>query len=459
MIAYYDKYTGAFDMGGDDFTVLETVRYFLGYTGHLKEGESSFLTERAEEEDYSNWFSGEFTAFLYDKNKKALTLQEHLLGGRTWIYVLNAERYVYFSSSLKEIRRAAGMKFVLNEAILPHFLYNGFLYGKHTLICGIYKLEPGSRICFDKSAILQHTVNPVYQEDSETGIEDAYKEVIGNAIAAAAEKQLKMRGRLDLTLSAGFDSNCILHYVRNAYPNEEIHCYSIGGIKGVDETATAQRIAAEYENIDFRKGFVTPDTRSRMEEIVERLEGSVYERGIFLQYELARLLTQNRCKSIICGECADQIFHKKFYENIPEDNFLFDYEHHPRQMAAYVVKAKNRLMMNSFGIEVYYPFLNEQVIGLGYRLRNKNGTQKIFHKQMCKELLPENISIFLEKQGGSTALDALFEEGTDVRREMRRSPFYSEDFRITQKYPREEAEKDYYLTLIYLETFQKLFCC
>ncbi|MEE1086825.1 MAG: asparagine synthase-related protein [Schaedlerella sp.] len=433
MFAQYDKTTGIFEIQGNELNITEA-------------------------EDVLNVSLGEYTDFIYDKKKKTLEVKEDAIGGKKWTYMLDEGRRIYLSSSLRVLKERLNKNFQLNEGMLPHFMYNGFLYGKHTLVCGVFKLEPGTSLFFDREKIRKQVLSTSYKEVEEEKYGERYEEYLNLAVRKSVENQLILDGKINLTLSAGYDSNCILHFIRKYKPDIPVRCFSIGGYKGVDETENAEKISELYENICFRKKMVTPDTLEKMEEIVERLEGCVYERGIFLQYELARLLKEEKCKNIICGECADQIFNKNFYELLPEDNFLFDYEHHPRQMCAYVVKKKNELMLNSFGIEVQYPFLDKNVRNLAYFMRKKNGTKKVFHIEKCKEWFSENVLSYIEKQGGSTNLDALFENGADISGMMRRNPFYSEEFRITQKYPRKEAERDYYLTLKYVELFKKIFC-
>lgn len=433
MFAFYDKITGAFQIQGEGLVLQETEKKLTAALGV-------------------------YTQFTYNKEKKTLETKEEYPGGKAWIYMMDEGNRIYFSSSLRTMKEKRGVSFVLNEGILPHFMYNGFLYGKHTLVCGVFKLEPGICLIFDRERIYRQVISYSYDEAEVESYEENYQRVLEDAIRKSMEHQLRIDKKVNLTLSAGYDSNCILHIVKKYYPDEMVNAYTIGGYKGVNEIENAKKIAAFYQDVNLRIGMVTPDTLEALEDMVERLEGGVYERGIFLQYELAKLLKKSECKSIICGECADQIFNKNYYAPVQQDNFLFDYENHPKQMGAYVVKKKNELMLNSFGIEVQYPFLEKQLRHMAYLLRHKNGIGKTFHIQMCKNWFPKSVLSYVEKKGGSTDLEALFETNGDIAAAMKKSPFFSEEYHITEKYPREEAERDYYLTLKYVELFKKRFC-
>ena len=144
--------------------------------------------------------------------------------------------------------------------------------------------------------------------------------------------------------------------------------------------------------------------------------------------------------------------------NIPENTFLYSYSDTPRQMAAYVVLKKNRMMMNAYGVNTLYPFITPEMIDIGYWTREINGSTKEYHKGVCNQMFPDEIKRLISKQGGTTDLSALFDSDVDILENIKSCKYYSENFRITEKYPRDEALRDYYLSLLYIESFEKQFC-
>ncbi len=234
--------------------------------------------------------------------------------------------------------------------------------------------------------------------------------------------------------------------------------FSVGGARGVDETPIASKIASLYDGVKFSSSLVTTETICHLDEIVEMLEGAVYERGIFLQYELAKLLRENSISKLYCGECADQVFHENTYKAIPQDTFLYGYSDTPYQMAVYAVLKKNKMIMDAYGIDSIYPFLTTEMIDVGYKTRTINGATKEFHKTQCRKMFPQAVLDLIEKQGGTTDLSALFEPDFDCGAAVKKCKYYSPDFMLTQKYPPDEAVRDYYLTLLFIESFEKQFC-
>ena len=98
------------------------------------------------------------------------------------------------------------------------------------------------------------------------------------------------------------------------------------------------------------------------------------------------------------------------------------------------------------------------MIRVGFKSQDINGTTKEFHKMQCKKMLPESILELMEKKGGSTDLSALFPENFDINHEIKKCKYYSKDFMISKKYDQEESLRDYYLSLLFLESFEKQFC-
>lgn len=397
-----------------------------------------------------------FLHMNYEPNRHRLVVTSDFFGTALTTYLAVEEGKLYISDSLLKIQKMLRRKSELNTNMLPHFFYNGFLPGAHTLIKGIYKLPPKKRVIVEDGLIRVEDYEMEFANSYGAGnsLEKVYDEVMLQAVSAA----LPDTEGYNLALSGGFDSNCLLYLIKKLKPEIETDCFSVGGSVGIDETKDAAAIAGMYENLSFYKTMVTSDTLEHFDEIVYRLEGSVYERGIFLQYELAKMLNEHGCTHLICGECADQVFHIRSYSSAVEDRFLFGYQDTPYEMASYVVLKKSAVMLHSFGIKGIYPYLDEGVIRLGYMTRMENGDSKKFHKSQCKRLLPQSVFQNLKKIGGSTELLPLMDAGTDYEKLCKTCRYYDPRFRYTEKYPEKEAVMDYYLSLKYIESFERQFC-
>jgi len=473
MRGIYHVKTGAFTVLEAEHS-LENDRFFLDYAGRPRFDLSDRLDELAgdfSQRHFMKWFHGPYLLYIYDKRQKELTVTQHFFGAPVPFYVAACADEIYFADSLKKLYPPTGNGFSLNEAVLPVFLYNGFLPGKDTLIRDVYKLPIRRNLVMSRSGIRTAEM-PVFFEgaDSREPVGEHYERVVRQAVFD--NRPVKNPDEdYCMALSGGYDSNCILYYLKEIAPAKHIRGFSVGGARGVDETGTAREIAGMYDGVSLTSAMVTPETLRHMDEIVCRLEGNVYERGIFLQYELGKLLSEEGCSHLICGECADQVFHQMTYAGwggsaagVPNGNgaagdvFHYGYWDTPYEMAAYVVLKKNVLLLRSFGVDGYYPFLDYEMFDLGYRTREMNQRTKEYHKERCRQILPGRVAELLVKQGGTTDMSALFEDGFDCMAAAARCRYYSSSFSLTRKYEPEEAARDYYLTLLYLESFENQFC-
>lgn len=404
-------------------------------------------------------YSGSNDPFLqmeYDNSKGRLVLSSQFFGTAYPIYLMVDKEKLYISDSLISLREVSKRSFYLNTDMLPYFFYNGFLPGKHTLIQGVYKLPPRRCLVVENGKCRMDALDFCFPDGRSE--KESLEEVYDNALRKALSRGLPNCGTVDLALSGGFDSNMLLYLVKCLYPTTKVNCFSVGGTIGTDETVTASSITQSYDNVSFFSTLVSPDTMDAFDDIVFRLQGCVYERGIFLQYELAKMLHNHNCTHIICGECADQVFHVDSYRSLDEGRFLYGYRETPFEMASYVVLKKSAVMLKSFGITGIYPYLDVDVVGVGAMTRSENGTDKAFHRLQCKRHLPSEIFNKLCKVGGSTQLLPLIDKRKDYEMLCKNSIYYDSTFRYTEKYPPDESVMDYYLSLQYIESFERQFC-
>ncbi len=325
-----------------------------------------------------NGSSDPFFHMEYSTSNNQLVLSSQFFGTAYPIYLIVDREKLYISDSLISLKEVTGKKFHLNTDMLPCFFYNGFLPGKHTLIQGVYKLPPQRRLIVESGECRMEPSEFTFSNSRNKG--ESLNVVYDNALRKALLHTLPNSGTFNIALSSGFDSNMLLYLVKCMHPIDKVNCFSVGATIGTDETAIAASIAQAYNNVSFFSTLVSPDTMKAFDDIVFRLQGCVYERGIFLQYELAKMLYDHNCKHIICGECADQVFHVDSYKPLNKEQFLYGYMETPFEMASYVVLKKSAVMLKSFGITGIYPYLDIDVVDVGAMTRKENGTDKAFHR-------------------------------------------------------------------------------
>lgn len=405
---------------------------------------------------------GSFTTVELSDGPGECRITRSALGGNQDVYYLERADKSYVFTSLKLLPRIGFQcRFTGDEKLIAEFIYNGFIRTRDTLVRDVFKLLPNEylEIAAGKvRTLVSPRIQPAPRGDSELSLARMYeveKSIFDRYIDFALEKD----SRVNIALSGGFDSNLLLHFL--AERRIPVRAFCVGGVRGLDETEMAALLCEHNGNAVFCKGEVSREMRGEMRRIAEILEGSLYERGIFLQYVLLKLLRENNVHYILLGECADQVFNRNFYcEKAPA--FLTNYVDNPYELGTMVVLKKSVLMLGALGVAGLYPFADVRMQELGAAVMDENGTSKEKQKRMCLACFDDFTRGLVEKNPGSTALKALFQDDSEeadfIKLVQETNEFYNPGFRISHKYGPEESELDYYLCLEYLKAFKQVFC-
>ena len=173
-------------------------------------------------------------------------------------------------------------------------------------------------------------------------------------------------------------------------------------------------IPAVKENIEGIRGIqhytdiVDKELLSFFPDIVWRLEGSLFEGGVFLQYALGKLAQRTGTTKMICGECSDEHQRSRFIKdmlNVTHGKYQSNYRYYSRAnpflTAHSVVLKKSSLMLSSFGIRGCYPFVNTTFTQLASILSSENFNNKKLYKALCQKEFPISIGKKVKTMGGA----------------------------------------------------------
>lgn len=326
------------------------------------------------------------------------------------VYYAQAGDRVYIDTSLKHLLARSGLRPAVDRAAAAQFMRYGAVFGQATLLTGIHKLAPNKALEVSDGPRQYGVMYGGGQMDLETA-KSRWEDVIEDSICACA------RGgeEANIAVSSGYDSNYIL-YCLNKAGEAPIHLYTLGAHRGVSEIEVVEDNAACYAGAQLTTGYTAQGTLDHFEDIVWRLEGAVFEAGIFLQYELGRLLSAGQKDHAICGDCADQVMHEDFCLNqaqIP-DPCRACVTQDPYAYGAAIVVKKSGIILGSFGVEGRYPYIDLRVAALCQALKPLNKKGKLFHKGVCEKRLPTRVLRHISKLGGSTSLHSLFDDQRQI---------------------------------------------
>lgn len=359
-----------------------------------------------------------FLFVLYDKKNRKLYLMADITTSYLNMYYVVNNGVLYYSTSLKKLLLNSKIERKIDLKSASAFIQNGYVFGDKTLIEGVHKIDFGKFLYATIDGYEQLPYEFRFEDFSEWDGVCLYKNVIIDSI----ENCIKNEEVLYMPLSGGYDSNCILATIKK-YSDCIVNAFTIGGMNGNNEIPVAKHIATVVPGVKHYSKVAEPFCLEKFADIIWRLEGSVYESGIFLQYELSKLAKEHGCKKLICGESNNEIQSELYICNMKQviegsidlkSELL--YEHNPFIATNLMVLKKSSIMLNSFGIKGVYPFKNKKVVECSHAVRKKNLNRELF-KNICKEFISNDVLDVIKSVGGTTGIGSIFKK--DIMKDIR----------------------------------------
>ncbi len=386
--------------------------------------------------DLVHHLEGVFSLFLWDECRGQGHIFQDEYGSNVPLYYSWSDGF-YFSTSLKWLLPQIRGRRRLNEAAVADFLYDRRIVPNGTTLAEkVCKLVPGQYVAIDgKSRSFRiGTWNPPREKTSRWHARRSLLPCIEAHVTRMLD--LVPSQRLACALSGGFDSTLLLHVLARHTEPPRIAAVSIGG-RQINEIPQAERTIGYYPGVAHLRGIVEREAFDSLPDIVWRLEGYVFEDGMFLQYRLAQMLAANGLSLIILGEGADQqldryrfaswkrwetavkgMLHQTSVADVyyrfgkkalirPSPEARLRGRFKKRRSVTLndplldVILKKNGLMLHSFGIQGIYPFLNRELRTLCEALGWQNAAKKFYKQEIARVLGADRIS-HLVKIGGQT---------------------------------------------------------
>ena len=428
----------------------------IGYVSNLNDVKSKYsISSKADVEiiealysmiglEFIHELDGIFTIFIWNGNEQKGYFFQDQFASNLPLYYIGTKNHIVISTSLKRILNLVQIEWKLNISAVLDFLATGFTVpNETTFIKGIKKLTPTHylEINTNNATIKNRTytlhMEKVNRKYAEENLMLSLEKHINSLYNQLADKK-----ELVCTLSGGFDSNLILHHLVKL--SENVIAITIGGKKR-DEISQAREIAQDYANVKHIYSRVEANKLQYLPGIIWKTEGYVCEDGLFLQLQLAQMLT-NVGKHCFLGECADQIlnqyrlsFHpfsmtrellrylkrriamKECPISFKETNFI----KYLRKLSLKIeydilldaILKKNGIMLNNHGIQGIYPFLNKHTYEIAKQLGSLND-KKEFYKKRISQIFSEKKMSIIRDEGGSTDIEYLFEGKDEIIRKV-----------------------------------------
>lgn len=426
--------------------------------------------------DFSLVFPDLFTMLIIDKkNHTAKCIQDYQADSIPIYYFRYKNEIIITNKLANIISNYPEYSFEMNNRNIIFFLKKGYIDKGETLIKNIYKTIPAKDLIINfkkKIKVYYKLKKQKYFKNKQIEVND-YIDEFNNLISKKSYNK-----DVFLTLSSGYDSNFIFSFLNKT---NNIEAFSVGGIIGINETPIVKENVNKYKKVNLNTSLVNHSTLDDFPNIVYHLEGNLYERGVFLQYELMKSIEKKNIDNAILflGEGADQVFSFEYYSKIyyylrvmkkiicnsvKDFNFVKNLclgggifqTYSSSNFLNYIVLKKNGIMMNDINVECFYPYMNQNIVNIAYHNRYKDVHKKYFHIFACRQKIDKDIQKNITKIGGTTEEKTLFDK-CDYYNDL-------EKFAKNSKYNVLNITKndmdiyfDYLLKIVYLEIFEYMF--
>jgi asparagine synthetase B (glutamine-hydrolysing) len=428
--------------GQDDVEIVEGM-----YSATVEEGPMSFL----------GGLDGPFFILLYDGRQEKVHLAQSEFGCPLPIYYTDTPGGIVISTSMKLLLQKAGIQRMFNRSSVKDFMsYSEIIPNEDTLVQGVKKLVTQRNVVID---IVSRRTHYSFSTRSEVALTEEEAEArlidsIGDSVKGLA-RHLK-QSDYTLTLTGGWDSNLMLSFLNNQCTGT-IDAVTINGGGNTNEVPAVEHVLKCYpqNKIKYSTHRMTTSVFAALPDIVWILEGYMIQTGMLLRYALGGLIRELGGKSVFLGSGADPVLNSamgpggdRVYEPYVDASWLRAVIEAKRTIRNFCKRGlvgdvyfslrketdegwmrrkslragfreryntqieynmkMHELMLNSFGVQGLYPFVNKNTVSCAKPLRPWNN-EKALYKEKVREYLGPQISSVLKKSQSVVDTEDLFE--------------------------------------------------
>lgn len=258
-------------------------------------------------DDVLNRLNGMFGLALWDVRKKRLVLSRDAFGIKLLYYRIETGS-LYFGSEMRAVRAATTEKTEIDPGSLNLFLRYRFTPSPHTILKGVYKLAPGTKLVAENGHCeVSRWYNFKPTPFSPPKSPDEAKEELLTLYQQAIKRQLISDVPVGLLLSGGIDSAMLLALMNLNGKSWPTYTVGYGTSYADDELAdgaeTARVLGSKHTSVTI--------TRSIFDEalpnIVAALEEPIAASSIVPMYFVCQRARQD-VKVALVGQGPDELF-------------------------------------------------------------------------------------------------------------------------------------------------------
>jgi asparagine synthase (glutamine-hydrolysing) len=288
-----------------------------------KEGHK-FLTDHSDTEvlihGYREWgfhlpgkLNGMWAFALYDREKKLLFLSRDRFGKKPLFYSLQNDTFA-FASELSGLIKHPSIRAEVSPKSLKKYFAYGYIPAPHSLYEGVYKLQGGSNLLVDVSAVRISAQKKYWEfvlepfDHIPPNPEEVWSEQLRALLEEAVRKRLMSDVPLGIFLSGGIDSSAVTAFAARHLPAGRLKTFSIGFEESsFDESRYAKAVARSFQTDHHEERLSIERARDLLPDIVSRLDEPMGDSSLLPTYLLCQS-TRKHVTVALGGDGGDELF-------------------------------------------------------------------------------------------------------------------------------------------------------
>ncbi len=251
---------------------------------------------------------GMFAFALYDLRARTLLLARDRLGVKPLFTATLADGTTIFGSELKQLLAHPGLRREIDPLAVEDFMTWGYVPDTRSILKGVHKLPAGHY------QLLRHGAPPtapvawwdISFADRASGSADALGEELRDLLHQAVTSRMTADVPLGAFLSGGVDSSAVVAMMAGASADPVKTC-SIGfDVAALDETAYADRIAAQFHTEHYRRT-VDADDFAQVDRLAAMFDEPFADASALPTWRVCQLAREHVTVAL-SGDGADEAF-------------------------------------------------------------------------------------------------------------------------------------------------------
>ncbi len=252
--------------------------------------------------------NGMFAFALWDRDERRLLLARDRIGIKPLYYAVCGGDLV-FASEMKSLLRHPGVERRLNRLSVSKYFTFGYVPAPHTIFENVFKMAPGSYLCFDAAGRRSDSYWDIPMQDNPLSGRNADEcaEDLLSLLRDAVAKQLRADVPVGVFLSGGIDSSTLTALAAPAVGGK-LHTFSVGFDEpSYDESPYATIVSSRFGTEHHHQVLTSRRALDILPTAMRVLDEPLADASILPTYLLSQF-TARHVKVVLGGDGGDELF-------------------------------------------------------------------------------------------------------------------------------------------------------